>query len=312
MIDLQISNLRSIAEDANTSEENDRVAEGILRAVAYADIFDFPLTAGEIHRFLIGIKASPAAVMNILSDQTWRAACLSFNDGFFTLPGREKIIVTRSRRSRVASRMYKKAIYYGKQLAGLPFVRMVALTGALAVANVEESADIDFLVITEPGRLWLCRAFAILLVRRAALQGDIVCPNYFLSTRALQHPAPNLYSAHEMAQMIPIYGEKIYRLMWQLNPWVLNYLPNVEPLDTVYKNEPNSAMKTMLEKFFSLPYGSWLDTWEMKRKTRKFSQQDPEAPEAEFCADWCKGHFDRHQQRTLETYAARLVDFGVT
>jgi hypothetical protein len=50
----------------------------------------------------------------------------------------------------------------------------------------------------------------------------------------------------------------------------------------------------------------------MARKVRKFSRQRGAQDglglqiEAAFCADWCKGHFDNHGQRTLNAFAERL------
>jgi predicted nucleotidyltransferase len=54
----------------------------------------------------------------------------------------------------------------------LPFVRMVAVTGALAKDNVGQRVDIDLLIVAAPGRIWVCRRFLILAVRVARLLGD--------------------------------------------------------------------------------------------------------------------------------------------
>ena len=103
---------------------------------------------------------------------------------------------------------------------------MVAVTGSLAVNNVDAAADIDFLIVTEIGRLWLCRAMIIMLVKLAAKRGVWLCPNYFLSTRALHFDDRNLFSAHEIVQMVPISGRRVFRQLLEENQWVTDFLPN--------------------------------------------------------------------------------------
>ena len=109
--------------------------------------------------------------------------------------------------------------------------------------NVEPNADIDYLIITEPDRLWLCRALVIVLVRLAALRGDVLCPNYFLSERALVFSERNLFTAHELVQMAPIAGLAIYARIRQLNTWTADFLPN--------------AGESSRRARDSRPYGDW-------------------------------------------------------
>jgi hypothetical protein len=92
-------------------------------------------------------------------------------------------------------------------MALLPFVRMVAVTGALAVDNISARPDIDLLVVAEPGRVWVCRRFLIVLVRLARVFGDDVCPNYVIAQSKLDLEQRDFFTAHELAQMVPMSGE---------------------------------------------------------------------------------------------------------
>src|SRR5437879_4939692 len=174
---------------------------GIVQAVAYADVFDYPLTVDEIHRYLIGVPASRNTVRAALGTGRLTPDLLSRNGRYFTLAGREAVIETRRGRAQPAVDYWRRAVHYGHIIGSLPFVRMVAVTGALAMDNVADG-DIDYLVVTEPGRLRLCRALIVGLVRTAALRGVELCPNYFLSERALVLDARNLFTAHAVAQMV--------------------------------------------------------------------------------------------------------------
>jgi hypothetical protein len=292
----------------------------ILYTVAYADIFDYPLTVEELQRYLIAFPASLEAVLETLAGLVSDRSVI-LKDRHVTLPGREDILAARQRRSAAAERLWPRARRYGHMLARLPFVRMVAVTGALAVDNVEAEADLDYLVITRSGRLWLCRAMVILLVRRAALSGDILCPNYFLAESALTFDEHNLYTAHELTQMVPLSGMDIYRRIRRLNPWTAGYLPNAWGLpgrafdgeDRTISGSTLAGLQIAAETILSIPLiGSRLEQWEMNRKIRKFSANGTPAhrisenPETSFCPDWCKGHFDGHGQRTLAAFQERI------
>jgi hypothetical protein len=297
----------------------------ILYTIAYADIFDSPLTVDELHRYLIAFPAGPDTILeNVASLVSERS--IVFTDGYLTLPGREDILTTHRRRSAAAERLWPRARRYGRMLCRLPFVRMVAVTGALAVDNVEPDADLDYLVVTRHGRLWLCRAMAILLVRLAALNGDVLCPNYFLSENALTFDDHNLYTAHELTQMVPLARMDIYHRIRQLNLWTASYLPNAGgPPDRAFDGEnritrdstPTGLQLAAETILFAPPIGSRLERWEMNRKIRKFSangtpaHQKSGSSETSFCQDWCKGHFDGHGQRTLAAFQERLSQLEI-
>jgi hypothetical protein len=295
------------------------IEEAIIRTVAYADVFDYPLTIPEIRRYLIGVPASLQKVHAILRNGTTVRRYLRIHGNLVSLAWRNEIIRTRRRRARAAASLWPKASHYGKVIADMPFVRMVAVTGALAMDNVEDGADLDYLVVTRPDRLWTCRALVIALVRWAARRGDILCPNYFLSERALIFSEHSLYTAHELVQMVPLGGWETYREMCWLNGWTQDYLPNATGLSLRAVNlldsnshlgQRDNKLRSLAETVLRSPVAGWFERWEMNRKIDRFSHDQLSSAEVSFCADWCKGHFDGHGRQTLKAYTQRLKDLG--
>ena len=285
------------------------IERAIVQAVAYADVFDYPLTADEIHRYLVGVPASRGDIRNLLSTQGLTQ--LNRSGRYFTLVGREAAIETRRARATSSAEYWRRALHYGHRISNMPFVRMVAVTGALAMDNMADD-DIDYLIITEPGRLWLSRALIVGLVRLAALRGTELCPNYLLSERALTLTERNLFTAHEVAQMVPLSGVTTYQQFRDLNRWTGAYLPNaagaprrVAPIEPKRRKTRRIVERTLRSRVCGP-----IERWEMTRKIRKFNSRGDGHAEAAFGPDWCKGHFGDHGQATLDRYAERLRALG--
>ena len=83
-----------------------------IEAVAYADVFDYPLTALELHRYLPGIQATPETIRVALHRGRLAARCLNYSGGYFTLSGRGELINLRRRRAAVAARRWCQAERY--------------------------------------------------------------------------------------------------------------------------------------------------------------------------------------------------------
>lgn len=285
-----------------------KLEQAILRTVAYVDLFDYPLTAVEIHRYLDGEAASQSEVAKTLAGSPGLATQLVHKDGFFCLPERECLVDVRRRRQKRAQQLWPEAIRYGRLIAQLPFVRMVAVTGSLAMNNVADDADIDYFIVTENGRLWLTRALVIGIVRFAARRAITLCPNYFVTESALALPEKNLYTAREIVQMIPLNGQETYQKLRQQNCWVKQFMPNAKgaPKNQLDEIEPTRWLQTLLERPFRTPLGNWLENWEQRHKIAKLQKQQNGSTESIFTATVCKGHFAAHQQRTLTAYQHRL------
>lgn len=282
----------------------------VFQTLAYADVFDYPLTAPEIHRYLSSTEATVEEVRRTLSG----SPLFSQAEEYFALRGRERIVETRKRRAEVAARLWPKAARYGHLIAALPFVRMVAVTGSLAVNNTDEGKDVDFMIVTTPGHLWTCRLLSLLIARLARLDGVHLCPNYLVTTDALELKERSLYVAHELAQMVPLSGMEVYDRIRSLNDWSYDFLPNAmaapelpRALKPVRKQ---SALQGIFEAVLSLPVGRWLEKWEMNRKIERLTREQAHSFESYFSADVCKGHIDRHGENVGTALAVRLAEFA--
>ena len=277
------------------------LTEAIQTTLAYADLFDHPLTAAETHRYLHRYAAPPHTVQAELNNLT-TAHQITQQNNLYTLPHRTEIIATRAKRETLAATLWPHAWRYGRWLARTPFTRMVAVTGSLAVNNPDQQADIDYMIITATERVWLCRLLALLPVRYARRHGLEICPNFFLSQSALSMTTRNLYTARELTQMVPLSGTAVYNQLRQANPWTADWLPNghgqpPHPWQHIPLNIA-SPPKQAAEKLLDFTLANKLETWERTRKIAKFTAQGIN-DETSFSAIQCKGHFDGHQTKTL-------------
>jgi len=201
-------------------------AESIY-SIIYHDIFDFPLTKEELVRWSSKLKIENSKLK------------IENQGGYYFLTGRADLVTKRVNRKKIFVRKMAIARKAAKVLELLPTIRMVAVTGALAMANAAEGTDIDLLLITHPGTLWLTRliVFGLLSISGFKLrrfgdsnQKDKLCLNMWLTTGYLVWPVRdrNIYSAHEIGQIVPLVNKnKTYELFLSDNRWIKNYWPNI-------------------------------------------------------------------------------------
>ncbi|HEY7269212.1 MAG TPA: hypothetical protein VH951_05250 [Dehalococcoidia bacterium] len=272
-----------------------------IEALAYSDVFDFPLTSAEVWRAL-PVAATPSEVEAALA----QSRTIERKGGYFTLWGRGQLAGVRERRARTSVELWPRARRYGGLIAALPFVRMVAVTGALAVDNSEAGDDVDFMIVTKPGRVWLARAMTMAVVRMAALRGLTLCPNFMLGEDALALSDRSLYTAHELAQVVPLAGFGVYARMMRANEWYRERLPNAAPAARGPDGRPR-LMQSVGERLLGGRMGNWLEGSIMRRKAAELRLEAGDNAEAVFDASMCKGHVDAHGRRTEAALVERLA-----
>jgi hypothetical protein len=295
------------AQDRAADLPTHELCAAVWRTLAYADLFDYPLTAQELQRYLHG---TPAALDELYALLAGGVPGVETSAGFYALKGRLWTVTERRRRAAISAPLMGRLRLYTKVFKYLPFVRMVALTGSLSMQNVDHRADMDVMVVTAPGRVWLGRAAVILLVHLARLAGDTICPNYVVAENALALDDLSIYGAHEVAQMVPLYGRDVYHRVWASNPQVIRHLPNAQawPMPHDRMQPVAQACKRGLERLLGGAFGDWLERWECRRKIDRLSKRQA-MPMAEIVlsTQQCKGHFDQHRTRVLAAYQERLL-----
>ncbi|RMG83922.1 MAG: hypothetical protein D6712_12285 [Chloroflexi bacterium] len=290
----------------------DDIAVAIIKTLLYADVFNFPMTAEEIHHFLVHDSTVPyITVLKKLQHETLQPY-IEEQDGYFMLRGRKELVAIRQQRQQASQELWHKAIHWGRWLSRLPFVRMVAITGALAMKNASSlDDDLDYLIITAEGRVWLARAAAIVIVRIGRLFGVEICPNYVLAQNHLAQEKQDLFIAHEVTQMIPVYGHALYYQIRQANEWTQSFLPNAQqvffPVEEYRPNWLWRLGKRIIEFSLSGWAGNLLERWERQRKTKRFQPkaQQPQSS-AKLDETMVKGHFEDYGHPTLRRYFERL------
>lgn len=213
----------------------------IISTLTYADIFDYPLLALEVWKFLISQKKTRVKdVQQVLLRMSTDLKLISTDNKYFFLQGRKEVVDTRRKRRNWSQSKLKIAQKAANWLKIIPTIKMVAVTGALAMENSNENDDIDLLIITSKNRLWLTRFLTVILLELVAKRRhptdkevkDKICLNMFLDEGHLEVPKKeqDLFSAHEVYQLKPILDKNgTYQKFLKANLWSKKYLANWKP-----------------------------------------------------------------------------------
>ena len=101
----------------------------IISTIAYFDIFDYPLTAWEIWKYLYGVRAQYIDIVNKLDDLASEGG-IETRNGFYFLPKRNAIVNVRLERYLIAEKKYKK----GQKVTGV----IIKYNRHGALASIEE------------------------------------------------------------------------------------------------------------------------------------------------------------------------------
>jgi radical SAM superfamily enzyme YgiQ (UPF0313 family) len=219
-------------------------------------VFNCPLSADEIWQFLDLPGVSREAVDPALQ-RLCAAGWVASRKGVFWIASMPDPVDHWSDLRQRAEAAMPEAIAIGRGLMRLPFVDGVAISGSLSKHSLAEDGDYDFFIITRPGRLWL--AYALLRPYRRRLRApQLLCSNYLLAGHKLALEGRDLFTAIELATLIPVAGQSTLTKLVNSNPWVDRLLPN-RPSVAPIADDPPSLQRKLGEWSLAGPLGACLD-----------------------------------------------------
>lgn len=204
-----------------------KISREAQASVFYHSLFDYPLKEEELSKWAVGRKFLSLFPKKIKVVQ---------KDGFYFIPKGKFGVSWRQKREKFSERKIKIAKKAASLISFLPTVKLAALTGSLAMRNADIDSDIDLMIVTKSGFLWTTRLFVYFLLFvfgvsfRKFGEGDTkdkLCLNIWLDERGLVWPKKNIFTAHEVLQIVPLLNRNLtYEQFLSANLWAFDYWPN--------------------------------------------------------------------------------------
>lgn len=242
----------------------------ILEALAYFDIFSYPLTRLEIWQN-IQMRAAYHEVEEALQESEWlRKRIVSHNGLWHLKKATGDPILERENRYRISTLKFKKALRFAQLLRFVPWIEAVYACNSLGFFHAKPESDIDLFIITRPGRIWTSRFFSVLLAELTGFRPkdnhakDGLCLSFFAVVGApIESVAlgkDDLYFFYWMTKLAPLFVRgQAHERFWGENQWVQKMFPQMEmmrPPSTYHGSSDSAAERLGRVEWF----GNWLET----------------------------------------------------
>ncbi|MFZ6013780.1 MAG: nucleotidyltransferase domain-containing protein [Bacteroidota bacterium] len=289
----------------------------VIKTLLYYDIFNYPLRVEEIVRFL-GTPHHQHDIQWRLNELAEQGFIFKFGD-LFSIQNNIDHVSRRLKGNEEAQRYLPLAKKMAKLISRFPFVRAVMASGSLSKNYMDENCDLDFFIVTETGRLWVTRMLLVLYKRIFLFNSHKhFCVNYFVDTHHLEIEEKNLFTATELATVLPLQGVKFYHELHAANPWVTQFFPNLTPRSTDAVEEITlGGLKKVLENIMNFCFGDRFENFFMNLTLNRWKRKyQRDYPNTEFQIAFktkkytSKSHPRNFQRRVMDTYKQKLEQFS--
>lgn len=288
----------------------------ILKVLVYFDIFRYPLTKNEISKFLrkrFSESIFERSLLQMLADQV-----IFFHDGFYSLHNNPLLVLRRKEGNLRAGKLLLKAFKIGRFLFYFPFVRAIGISGSLSKNFADEEADIDFFIITKANRLWITRTMMHLFKKLTFLTGHqhYFCMNYYIDEQALLIEDQNIFTAIEVATLLPVSGKETLDSFFEANNWCYRFIPGFNRAASSAEQPASPWIKRFAEWILDNKTSDLLDKWLLRVTTDRWQRKHNKGLRNKngYAMQLITGrHFSRSnpgafQEKILSLYEQKLIE----
>lgn len=288
----------------------------ILKYICYFDVFNHPVKDDELVN-LLGLE--PIQVEAEISTMETKGVLVRL-DGYCSLQSSIKTLIEqRLAKEKKAQFYFKKLPFYARLIRSFPFVSAIGISGSLSKNVMHDDGDIDYFIITKPGRLWICRTFLVVFKKLFLFNSkQFFCVNYFVDEENLAIPDHNIFTAIETAFLLPVYNKALIDNFKNANAWSQDFVPCFEHPTAVNEVKGKSWLGRFFEFILKGKFGDRIDLWMMKftykRWEKKFKDFDSTKFELTMRSNRgvSKHHPRDFQNKVLKAYNERLEKLNLT
>jgi hypothetical protein len=292
----------------------------LLKTILYYDIFHYPLKAEEIFSFLPSNSVTLDTIIRALNESVERDFILRSGEFYSVDQDIAALVTRRLEMQSFAERRWTIAYIVGGIIKRFPFVRACFITGTLAKHISSPDCDIDFFVVTEKNRLWICRTSLILFKKIFLLNSKkYFCLNYFVAEDALEIYDRNVFTATEIAHAKPLISSFHFNEFLSRNSWISSYFPNwnVRQMKLSRADDRSSLMRRLFEIPFLGRWADRLDTLLMEKMKYIWKQRYPELTDEKrdelfrVRKSVSKAHGPDFATKVMTLYKSKCLAYGI-
>ena len=295
----------------------------ILKTLLYYDIWNYPLKRTELFAYLPVNSMSYNEFARRLSDELQTGDILERGEYYYVRGKTSAVVDHRISKERHARRMWKVARIVMHVIKRVPFVRGVFVSGDLSKNATNRKSDLDFFIITEPGRLWITRTLLIAFKKVVLLnQKKFFCLNYFATTDCPVLETRNVFVATEVAHLKPLFNSRLFLEYQNTNSWIKEFFPNFHLSGSTGMRFPRvsdrrSYFQMVIEKLISVLPLDRMDDYLLRMMERVWARRYPEYDQTtrdrifRCTKTESRAYVGNYEEKILALYRERLRMFGI-